>query len=43
MISKAHVSDANTGEPLRSPNTSGLIPKGSLTPISFLFVSITSE
>ena len=43
IISKAHVSEAKTGEPFLSPRTKGLIPKGSLTPISFLFVKITSE
>ena len=43
IISSAHVSEASTGEPSLSPNTNGLIPKGSLTPISFLFVSITNE
>ena len=43
IISRAHVSEANTGDPSLSPNTNGRIPKGSLTPISFLFVKITSE
>ena len=43
IISNAHVSEANTGEPFLSPKTSGLIPKGSLTPISFLFVRIIRE
>ena len=43
MISNAQVSEANTGAPLRSPRTNGLIPKGSLTPINFLLVRITRE
>ena len=41
IISNAHVSEASTGAPFKSPNTNGLIPYGSLTPISFLFVKIT--
>ena len=43
IISRAQVSEANTGEPSFSPKTKGLIPNGSLTPISFLLVSITRE
>ena len=43
IISNAQVSDANTGAPFRSPKTNGLIPRGSLTPINFLFVKITRE
>ena len=41
IISNAHVSEASTGAPFKSHNTNGLIPYGSLTPISFLFVKIT--
>ena len=40
-IENAHVSEASTGAPFKSPKTKGLIPKGSLTPISFLFVKTT--
>ena len=42
IISKAQVSDANIFAPSNSPKTRGLIPKGSLAPINFLFVSTTS-
>ena len=42
-ISKAHVSDAKIKDSFNLPITKGLIPKGSLTPISFLLVRITNE
>ena len=42
-MSRAQVSEAKTGEPFKLPKTKGLIPKGSLTPISFLLVKITNE
>lgn len=35
------VSDASTGLPFRSPSTSGRMPSGSRTPISFLLVRAT--
>ena len=41
IISRAQVSDAKTYELFNLPNTRGLIPKGSLNPISFLFVIMT--
>ena len=41
-MSKAQVSEANTYELPNFPITKGLIPKGSLIPISFLLVRITS-
>ena len=43
MMSSAQVSDARIGQPSRSPSTSGRMPSGSRTPISFLLVSATSE
>ena len=43
IISSAQVSEARTYDPFNDPKTSGRIPKGSLTPISFLFVKITNE
>ena len=42
-ISKAQVSDARMKEFFILPITKGLMPKGSLTPINFLFVIITRE
>ena len=39
-ISNAHVSDAKI-KSFNFPITKGLIPKGSLTPTSFLFVNKT--
>ena len=42
-ISKAHVSEAKINDSFNLPITNGLIPKGSLTPISFLLVIITRE
>ena len=41
IISKAQVSEHKIYEPSKLPKTSGLIPRGSLAPINFLFVSIT--
>ena len=40
-ISNAQVSDAKIYELPNLPITSGLIPRGSLIPINFLFVKIT--
>ena len=40
IMSKAQVSEANTYDLLSLPITKGRIPKGSLIPISFLFINI---
>ena len=42
MMSSAQVSEARIGLPSSSPSTSGRMPSGSRTPISFLLVSATS-
>ena len=42
-MSNAQVSDARIYESFYLPITKGLIPKGSLTPIIFLFVIMTRE
>ena len=42
-MSNAQVSDAKIYEFFSFPKTKGLIPKGSLAPINFLFVIIIIE
>ena len=42
-ISNAQVSEAKIKDSFNFPMTKGLIPKGSLTPITFLFVIRTRE
>ena len=43
IISNAQVSEQRIYAPSNFPKTNGLIPKGSLAPINFLFVKITNE